>query len=110
MTSTLRPLTVIFAIVAATAGALAFPNAVRVGPACVARVNKAALQAMNRTNPIGQIMVVGDPTVLDPRVLRITVRVFGPRTEFYAVDVTIDDACNVTSATTRLETNDWPSR
>jgi len=65
---------------------------------------------MTRTNPIGQIMVVGDPTVLDPRLLRITVRVFGPRTEIYAVDVTTDDACNVLSASTRLETNDWPGR
>ena len=93
-----------------SANAFDFPSAVRLAPDCVARVNEAALTAMARTNPIGQIMVVGDPAVFDPRLLQVTVRVFGPRTEIYAVDVVVDHACRVLSASTRLETNDWPSR
>jgi hypothetical protein len=101
---------VIGAVVAApSADAFGFAP-VKLAPDCVARVNEAALTAMARTNPIGQTMVVGDPAVFDPRLLRVTVRVFGPRTEIYAVDVAIDHACRVLSASTRLETNDWPSR
>jgi len=98
------------AVATPSADAFGFAPAVRLAPDCVARVNQAALTAMARTNPIGQTMVVGDPVVFDPRLLRVTVRVFGPRTEIYAVDVAIDHVCRVLSASTRLETNDWPSR
>ncbi|HXZ16059.1 MAG TPA: hypothetical protein VEH77_08850 [Roseiarcus sp.] len=101
---------VVGAVVALPSANAFFPSAVKLAPDCVARVNEAALTAMARTNPIGQIMVVGYPAVFDPRLLRVTVRVFGPRTEIYAVDVAIDHVCRVLSASTRLETNDWPSR
>ena len=92
------------------ASAFTFPGAVTIAPECVARVDKAALQAMDRTNPLGQITVFGDPTVFDPHLLRVMVRVFGARTEIYSVDITIDDACHVLSASTRLELNEWPIR
>ena len=79
-------------------------------PDCVARVNKAALQAMKRTRPLGQMQIFGPPTSFGPHLLRVEVRVFGGRTEIYAVDVTIDNACNILGASTRLETNDWHLR
>jgi hypothetical protein len=107
MTSALRTLFALVSSIGATSSALAFPNPARVSPPCVARVNTAALQAMERTNPLGQIMVVGDPIVFDPHVLRVEVRVFGARTILYNVDLTIDDACHVLSATTQLESNPW---
>ena len=92
------------------ARAFTFPGTVKLAPDCVARVNKAALVAMNRTSPLGQMQIFGDPTMFSPRLLRVSVRVNGPRTEIYAVDVTIDAACNVISASTRLESNEWPYR
>jgi hypothetical protein len=74
---------------------------------CVGRVNKAALQAMNRTRPLGQMTIFGSPTSFGPHLLRVEVRVFGGRTELYAVDVTIDNACAILGASTRLEASDW---
>jgi hypothetical protein len=94
---------------APAAHAFSFGTA-KMAPACVATVNKAALQAMTRTSPLGQMQIWGDPAVFDPDLVRVTVRVFGPQTEIYAVDVAIDDACRVLSASTRLDTNDWPYR
>ena len=107
-----RTLTVAVAVLAAPAAVMAFPwpSPAKVSPECVKRVNQAALQAMNRTNPLGQMQIYGDPAVFDRRLLRVTVNVYGARTEIYAVDLTIDDACNVLSASTRLESNDWPYR
>lgn len=91
------------------AEAFPLPASANVAPQCVARVNTAALQAMNRTNPLGQMQIFGSPAVFNPHLLRVTVTVFGARTEIYAVDVTIDDACRVLSASTRLENDSgWP--
>ena len=81
---------------------------IRTDPDCVARVNKAALHAMKRTRPLGQMMISSLPASFGPHLLRVEVGVYGARTEMYAVDVTIDSACNVLGATTRLETNEWP--
>lgn len=99
-------------VAAAAPGAFAlhFPSAAKIAPACVARVNTAALRAMNRTNPLGQMQIYGPPTVFNPHLLRVEVNVIGARTEIYAVDLAIDDACNVLSASTRLESNEWPVR
>jgi hypothetical protein len=83
---------------------------IETNPDCVARVNKVALQAMNRTRPLGQMTIFGPPTSFGPHLMRVEIRVFGGRTELYAVDVTIDNACNILGASTRLETNEWPSR
>jgi hypothetical protein len=83
---------------------------IETNPDCVARVNKAALQAMNRTNPLGQMTIFGPPTAFGPHLLRVEVRVFGGRTELYGVDVTIDNACNILGASTRLEASDWDLR
>ena len=110
MTLVLRSLTLLVASAGATASALALPNPTPVSPACVARVNAAALVAMNRTNPIGQVTVFGNPVVWDPHVLRVSARVFGARTEIYSVDLRIDAACNVLSASTLLESNPWCCR
>jgi hypothetical protein len=99
------------AVAVATPPACAFPlpAGATIAPQCVARVNKAALQAMDRTNPLGQMQIFGSPAVFNPHLLRVTVTVFGGRTEIYSVDVTIDDACRVLSATTRLENDSgWP--
>jgi hypothetical protein len=83
---------------------------IETSPDCVARVNKAALQAMKRTRPLGQIQISSLPTAFGPHLLRVEVGVYGARTEMYAVDVTIDGACNVLGASTRLETSDWNLR
>ena len=92
-----------------SAEAFPLPAAGAVAPQCVARVNTAALLAMNRTNPLGQMQIFGSPAVFNPHLLRVTVTVFGARTEIYAVDVTIDDACRVLSVSTRLENDSgWP--
>ena len=108
MASAVRTLTFVVAC-AAVAPALAFdfPIAAKLAPACVARVDKAALKAMNGAQPLGQMQIYGAPAVFDPHLLRVEVNVFGARTEIYAVDLTIDDACNVIAASTRLESNDW---
>ena len=83
---------------------------IETNPDCVAKVNKAALQAMNRTRPLGQMTIFGLPASFGPHLLRVEVRVFGGRTELYAVDVTIDNACNILGVSTRLETNYWNLR
>jgi hypothetical protein len=83
---------------------------IETNPDCVAGVNKAALQAMNRTRPLGQMTIFGPPTSFGPHLMRVEVRVFGGRTELYAVDVTIDNACNILGASTRLEASDWDLR
>ena len=77
---------------------------------CVARVNKAALQALNRTNPLGQMQISGSPISFGPYLKRVEIGVYGARTEMYAVDITIDGACKILGASTRLETNEWPDR
>jgi hypothetical protein len=82
----------------------------QIAPDCVAKVNKAALQAMNRTEPLGQLQIFGSPTSFGPHLERVEVRVFGGRTDIYAVDVTIDNACNILGVSTRLETNYWNLR
>jgi hypothetical protein len=79
-------------------------------PDCVARINKAALQAMKRTRPLGQMQISSLPIAFGPHLLRVEVGVYGARTEMYAVDLTIGNACNVLGASTRLETNDWFGR
>jgi hypothetical protein len=108
--SVLGALTVVLAALASAGSATAFPDLARVNPECVARVDRVALQAMNRTNPLGQMQIFGSPAVFDPHYLRVEVNVLGARTEIYAVDVAIDDACKVISASTRLESNEWPAR
>ncbi len=82
----------------------------QIAPDCVAKVNKAALQAVLRTGPLGQMQIFGAPTSFGPFLKRVEVRVFGGRTDIYAVDVTIDNACNVLGVSTRLETNYWNLR
>jgi hypothetical protein len=79
-------------------------------PQCLARLNKAALEAMKRTKPLGQMVISSPPTTFGPYLIRVEVGVYGARTEMYAVDVKIDGACNVLGASTRLETNEWPTR
>jgi hypothetical protein len=86
------------------------PDKIETNPDCVAGLNKAALQAVNRTNPLGQMQIFGGPTSFGPYLKRIEVRVNGARTEVYAVDLTIDGSCNVRGASTRLETSDWNLR
>ena len=71
---------------------------------CVATINQAALQAVNRTRPLGQTTIVGSPTSFGPHLKRVEVRVFGGRTEIYDVDVRIDDACNILGVSTRRQT------
>jgi hypothetical protein len=83
---------------------------IETNPDCVAGLNKAALQAVNRTNPLGQMQIFGGPTSFGPYLKRIEIRVNGARTEVYAVDLTIDGSCNVRGASTRLETSDWNLR
>ena len=68
---------------------------------CVASVDAAALKAMERTGPLGQIYVHGDPVSLGPNHLRVEVGEF-PGGE-YEVDVNIDSNCRVLSASTREE-------
>jgi hypothetical protein len=82
----------------------------KASPDCLAGLNQAALQAVNRTNPLGQMQIFGGPTSFGPYLKRIEVRVNGARTEVYAVDLTIDGSCNVRGASTRLETSDWNLR
>jgi ABC-type phosphate transport system substrate-binding protein len=71
-------------------------------PHCAASANEAALQAVGRTNPLGQMQVYGNPFAIAPNVLRVEVDVFGPQNPTYSVDVSIDQACRVLSASARL--------
>ena len=72
---------------------------------CAKIVDNAALQAVNKIPVIGQTTVFGSPFAIERRVLRVEVDVFGPQTQVYSVDVTIDNACNVVATSTRLESN-----
>jgi hypothetical protein len=71
--------------------------------ACDATVDRAALQAVNKIPVIGQTSVLGTPFTIDRGVLRVEVDVFGPQSQVYEVDVTIDSACRVLATSTRLE-------
>ena len=71
--------------------------------ACDATVDRAALQAVNKIPVIGQTSVLGTPFTIDHGVLRVEVDVFGPQSQVYEVDVTIDSACRVLAASTRLD-------
>ena len=73
------------------------------GAACDATVDRAALQAVNKIPVIGQTSVLGRPFTIDGRILRVEVDVFGPQSQVYAVDVTIDSMCRVLALSTRLE-------
>jgi hypothetical protein len=73
------------------------------GAACDATADRAALEAVNKIPVIGQTTVLGSPFAIDRGILRIEVDVFGPQSQVYAVDVTIDSACRVLAASTRLE-------
>ena len=70
---------------------------------CTPVVNKAALQAIARTSPLGQTFTIGQPFAIGPDVLRAEVEVFGTRDLLYWVDVTVDGACHVLSTSTQLE-------
>jgi hypothetical protein len=70
---------------------------------CAKVVDAAALRAVNRIPVIGQTSARGSPFMIKPGVMRVGVEVFGPQTQIYAVDVTIDDACRVLATSTRLE-------
>ena len=85
-------------------------SASQIAPDCAAKLNKAALRAMQQTKPLGQVQISSSPISFGPQLKRIEVGVYGARTEMYAVDLTIDGACNVLGASTRLETNEWPDR
>ena len=69
--------------------------------ACDATVDRAALQAVNKIPVIGQTSVLGTPFTIDRGVLRVEVDVFGPQSQVYDIDVTIDSSVLATS--TRLE-------
>jgi len=75
----------------------------RIGDDCTRTVDHAALQAVGRTLPIGQTTISGQPVRIAPGVLRVEVEVFGPQTLIYAVDATVDQACNVVATSARLE-------
>jgi hypothetical protein len=96
--------------VAAFSSACAPETKIETSPDCVARINKAALQAMKRTRPLGQMMIASLPAAFGPHLLRVDVGVYDAWTEMYAVDVTIDSACNILKTSTRLETNDLQIR
>jgi hypothetical protein len=68
---------------------------------CIASANAAALKAMERSGPLGQIYIHGDPVSLGPNHLRVDVGEF-PGGE-YEVDVNIDRSCRVLSVSTREE-------
>jgi|SRR5271170_2906268 hypothetical protein len=78
--------------------------------ACDATVDRAALQAVNKIPMIGQTSVLGQPFTIDRGVLRAEVDVFGPQSQVYAVDVTIDSACRVLPTSTRLESESESTR
>jgi hypothetical protein len=103
-----RGLTLVSAVL--TVAAVGSTSVAEPSPQCLARLNKAALEAMNRTKPLGQMVISSPPTTFGPHLIRVEVGVYGARTEMYAVDVKIDGACNVLGASTRLETNEWPTK
>jgi hypothetical protein len=83
------------------------PSVAKENVDCNNVVNAAALQAIARTNPLGQTFVQGQPFAIDPDVLRVGVEVFGAQDLLYSVDVRVDGACHVLSASARLESNPW---
>jgi hypothetical protein len=70
---------------------------------CRTVVERAALDAVDRTRPIGQTHVFGSPFAIAPGMQRIEVDVFGAEWLVYAVDVTIDPSCKVLATSARLE-------
>jgi hypothetical protein len=78
--------------------------------ACVAVVDRAAVQAIERTSWIGQATTLGRPFAVRQGVLRAGVSLFGPQSAIFSVDVAIDSACNVLSTSIRLESNPWHDR
>ena len=75
--------------------------------ACVARVNRAAQQAIEKSPWIGQATAAGAPYAVSPGVLRASVGLFGPQSALFSVDVAIDAACRVLSTNIILESNPW---
>jgi hypothetical protein len=103
----IRPALIATVLTLAAFGSACVPETkTETSPDCVARINMAALQAMKRTKPLGQIQISSLPAAFGPHLLRVDVRVFGGPTEVYAVDVTIDDACNILGVSTRLVTSE----
>lgn len=100
-----KPLSAVAGLLGAALCSSATLAATRISDICVNAVDRAALQAVARTLPIGQTTVYGRPFMAEPSVLRTEVEVFGPQTLLYEVDVTIDGACDVLAASTRLENN-----
>lgn len=95
--------------VVSTLLAAATPSAAGVGarPAdCVSRIDAAALRAMGRTGPLGQLQIWGAPVAFGPNLRRVEVDVFGGGE--YDVDVMIDRNCKALSETTRLNSNGPP--
>jgi hypothetical protein len=74
MKSALAIATVTVAILVA-----AFSSAAVAKPShdCVARLNKGAMQAMNRTNPLGQMQISSSPISFGPHLKRVEVGVYG---------------------------------
>jgi hypothetical protein len=105
----LAPISTVLTLAASSSGCVP-ETRIETNPDCVAGLNKAALQAVNRTNPLGQMQIFGGPTSFGPYLKRIEIRVNGARTKVYVVDLTIDGSCNVREASTRLETSDWNLR
>ncbi len=95
--------TLVWAVLAATAPSCA--TAEPPPPACVAKVNAAALRAMGQT-ALGQTQIWGDPVDIGPHHLRVDAKVFGGGD--YYVDVMIDPHCDVRSVSTTLELNGPP--
>ena len=81
-----------------------------IGEDCTTNVDRAALQAVNKTLPIGQTTVFGSPFAIKPDVWRVEVEVFGPETLVYSVDATVDRACRVLATSARLESRPENSR
>ncbi len=86
------------------------PALAEISEACAKIVDQASLKAVNRIPVIGQTLVLGRPFASERGVLRVEVEVFGPQTQIYAVDVTIDSACRVLATSTRLESEAEPAR
>ena len=75
--------------------------------ACLAVVNRAAQQAVEKSPWIGQATAAGAPYAVGPGVLRASVGLFGPQSALFSVDVAIDAACHVLSTSIILESNPW---
>jgi hypothetical protein len=95
------PVSVATALVSAVL--CASPGMAQMSERCAGIVTQASVRAVGRTPVIGQTIALGRPFAIEPGVLRAEVEVFGPQTQLYEVDVTIDSACRVLAATTRLE-------